>query len=42
VILPLCVLCAEGYDVLAISEVMHRSDDSELIEQAHREQRIAD
>ena len=33
-------LRAEGYDVLAISEVTHRSVDSELIEQAHREQRI--
>jgi predicted nuclease of predicted toxin-antitoxin system len=29
-----------GYDVLAVSEVMHRSDDRELIEHAHREQRI--
>jgi predicted nuclease of predicted toxin-antitoxin system len=29
-----------GYDVLAIGEVTHRSDDRELIEQAHREQRI--
>ena len=33
-------LRAEGYDVLAISEVMQRSDDRELIEQASRERRI--
>jgi len=33
-------LRAEGYNVLAISEVTERSDDRELIEQAHREQRI--
>jgi predicted nuclease of predicted toxin-antitoxin system len=33
-------LRAEGHDVLAVSEVTHRSVDSELIEQAHREQRI--
>jgi predicted nuclease of predicted toxin-antitoxin system len=33
-------LRTEGYDVLAVSEVTHRSDDRELIEQAHREQRI--
>ena len=30
----------EGYDVLAVSEVTHRSDDRELIEQAYRERRI--
>ncbi|MEJ2737442.1 MAG: DUF5615 family PIN-like protein [Anaerolineae bacterium] len=30
----------EGYDVLAVSEVTRRSDDRELIEQAHRERRI--
>ena len=35
-------LRAEGYDVLAISEVMQRSDDRELIEQAQREQRESD
>ena len=29
-----------GYDVLAVSEVTHRSDDRELIDQAYREQRI--
>jgi len=34
------VLRAEGYDVLAVSEVAQRSDDRELIEQAHREKRI--
>jgi predicted nuclease of predicted toxin-antitoxin system len=33
-------LRAEGYDVLAVSEVMQRSDDRELIEQASRERRI--
>jgi len=33
-------LRADGYDVLAVSEVMRRSDDRELIEQAHREGRI--
>ena len=33
-------LRADGYDVLAVSEVMQRSDDRELIEQAHRESRI--
>ena len=33
-------LRAEGYDVLAVSEVMQRSDDRELIEQASREHRI--
>ena len=27
-------LRADGYDVLAVSEVMQRSDDRELIEQA--------
>jgi predicted nuclease of predicted toxin-antitoxin system len=33
-------LRAEGYDVLAVSEVMRRSDDRELIDQANREKRI--
>ena len=33
-------LRAEGYDVFAVSEVMRRSDDRELIEQAYREKRI--
>jgi predicted nuclease of predicted toxin-antitoxin system len=33
-------LRAEGYDVLAVSEVTHRSDDRDLIEQANRENRI--
>jgi predicted nuclease of predicted toxin-antitoxin system len=33
-------LRAEGYDVLAVSEVMRRSDDRELIDQASRERRI--
>lgn len=33
-------LRAEGYDVLAVSEVTQRSDDRELIEQAYREKRI--
>jgi predicted nuclease of predicted toxin-antitoxin system len=33
-------LRTEGYDVFAASEVMRRSDDRELIEQAYREQRI--
>ena len=33
-------LRAEGYDVFAVSEVMRRSDDRELIDQAHREKRI--
>jgi predicted nuclease of predicted toxin-antitoxin system len=33
-------LRAEGYDVLAVSEIMHRSDDRELIELASREKRI--
>jgi predicted nuclease of predicted toxin-antitoxin system len=33
-------LRAEGYDVLAVSEVTHRSDDRELIDQAYREQRV--
>ena len=33
-------LRAKGYDVLAISEYMQRSVDSELIEQAYREKRI--
>ena len=33
-------LRAEGYDVLAVSEVMQRSNDRALIEQAHRERRI--
>ena len=30
----------EGYDVLAISEYMQQSVDSELIEQAHAENRV--
>jgi predicted nuclease of predicted toxin-antitoxin system len=33
-------LRAAGYDVFAVSEVMQRSDDKELIEQSAREQRI--
>jgi predicted nuclease of predicted toxin-antitoxin system len=33
-------LRAEGYDVLAVSEVTQRSDDRDLIEQAYREKRI--
>jgi predicted nuclease of predicted toxin-antitoxin system len=33
-------LRAARYDVLAVSEVMQRSDDRELIEQASRERRI--
>jgi predicted nuclease of predicted toxin-antitoxin system len=33
-------LRAEGYDVLAVSEVMSRSVDRELVEQAHRERRV--
>ena len=33
-------LRAGGYDVFAVSEVTHRSDDRELIEQAYREKRI--
>jgi len=33
-------LRGQGYDVLAVSEYMQRSVDSELIEQAHRENRI--
>jgi predicted nuclease of predicted toxin-antitoxin system len=33
-------LRSDGYDVLAVSEVTSRSDDRELIEQAHHEQRI--
>ena len=33
-------LRAEGYDVLAISEVACRSDDRELIDQASREKRV--
>jgi predicted nuclease of predicted toxin-antitoxin system len=33
-------LRADGYDVLAVSEVTQRSDDRELIEQAYREQRV--
>lgn len=33
-------LRVEGYDVLAVSEVTHRSDDRELINQANREKRI--
>jgi predicted nuclease of predicted toxin-antitoxin system len=34
------VLRAADYDVFAVSEVITRSVDRELIEQAHREQRI--
>jgi predicted nuclease of predicted toxin-antitoxin system len=30
----------DGFDVVAVSEVTHRSDDRELIEQADREKRI--
>lgn len=33
-------LRAEGYNVLAVSEVMQRSDDRALIEQAYREKRV--
>ncbi len=33
-------LRAGGYDVFAVSEVMRRSDDGELIELARREKRI--
>lgn len=33
-------LRADGHDVFAVSEVMNRSDDRELIEQAYREQRV--
>ena len=33
-------LRADGHDVLAVAEVMHRSDDRELIDQAHGERRI--
>jgi len=33
-------LRAEGYDVLAVSEVTQRSDDRELIDQAYGERRI--
>ena len=33
-------LRAEGYEVYAVSEVMQRSDDRQLIEQASQEQRI--
>ncbi len=33
-------LRAEGCDVFAVSEVMRRSDDRELIDQANREKRI--
>jgi predicted nuclease of predicted toxin-antitoxin system len=33
-------LRSEGHDVLAVSEVMDRSDDRELIDQASRERRI--
>ncbi len=33
-------LRAAGYDVMAVSEVMNRSDDRELIEWASREQRV--
>lgn len=33
-------LRAEGYDVLAVSEYMRQSLDSELLEQAYRENRV--
>jgi predicted nuclease of predicted toxin-antitoxin system len=33
-------LRAEGYDVLAVSEVTQRSDDRALIDQAYREKRV--
>ena len=33
-------LRSKGYDVLAVSECMRRSDDRDLIEQSHRENRI--
>ena len=33
-------LRVDGYDVLAVSEVMHRSDDRELIDLASREKRV--
>lgn len=33
-------LRSKGYDVLAVSEYMQRSDDRELIEQSYRENRI--
>lgn len=33
-------LRADGFDVLAVSEVTHRSDDRELIEQAYHERRV--
>jgi predicted nuclease of predicted toxin-antitoxin system len=33
-------LRVKGYDVFAVSEYMQRSVDSELIEQAHRENRV--
>lgn len=33
-------LRGKGYDVLAVSEYMRHSVDSELIEQAHRENRV--
>lgn len=33
-------LRSKGYDVLAVSEYMRRSDDRDLIEQSHRENRI--
>jgi predicted nuclease of predicted toxin-antitoxin system len=34
-------LRADGHDVLAVSEVMQRSDDRQLIDLAHRESRIS-
>jgi predicted nuclease of predicted toxin-antitoxin system len=33
-------LRAAGFDVLAVAELMNRSVDSELMQRAHREQRI--
>ena len=33
-------LRSKGYDVLAVSEYMRRSDDRDLIEQSYRENRV--
>lgn len=33
-------LRSAGYDVFAVSEVMTRSDDLDLMDQAHRDQRV--
>jgi hypothetical protein len=38
--LPSHARFADGYDVLAVSEVTRRSEDRELIEQGHGESRI--